>query len=142
MRYIGRPANDCTRIGATLHTYSPSVIRWGVFVFPGLNPNRSRPNRAGAVGVFYSALQAIALPGPSYAVTGATMTTQRETAMRAARWELRQRGAALTVENAERALDDIARADPDKVAAVWWRTATDRQWRLFCREWPTFAEGQ
>ena len=70
------------------------------------------------------------------------MTTQRETAMRAARWELRQQGAALTVENAERALDDIARASPHLVAAVWWRTATDRQWRLFCREWPTFAEGQ
>ena len=68
--------------------------------------------------------------------------TQIETAMRAARWELRQRGAALTVENAERALDDIARADPDTVAAVWWQSATDRQWRLFCREWPTFAEGR
>jgi len=60
---------------------------------------------------------------------------RRETAIRAARAQLRSNGQPMTLENAERVLDDMARTQPQLVAAQWWQTASDNQIKLFRREW-------
>ena len=60
---------------------------------------------------------------------------RRQTAIRAARSQLRSLGAAMTVDNAERVLDDMARTQPQLVAAMWWTQASDNQIKLFRKEW-------
>lgn len=37
-------------------------------------------------------------------------------------------------------LDDLARSSPELVASQWYKAATDRQIRLFAREWKTWCE--
>lgn len=72
------------------------------------------------------------------------MNTQkrRETAIRAARAQLRSSGQPMTLDNAERTLDDIARTQPQLVAAQWWQTASNNQIKLFRREWRRWTLNQ
>jgi hypothetical protein len=67
---------------------------------------------------------------------------RRETAIRAARAQLRSNGQPITLDNAERTLDDMARTRPQLVAAQWWQTASDNQVKLFRREWRQWTLSQ
>ena len=60
---------------------------------------------------------------------------KRETAIGAARHQLRILDCDFTIANAEEVLDEMAFVNPNLVASQWWLTASDNQWKLFCREW-------
>lgn len=67
-----------------------------------------------------------------------TKTEMRGIARGAARAYLRDMGIDpddATAEDALRALDDLARTEPELVASRWYNDATERQYKLFVREW-------
>ena len=59
----------------------------------------------------------------------------RKITAQAARSELRHNRLAPTLENAELVIDDLARREPDLIASIWWKGASDNQITLFRREW-------
>lgn len=59
----------------------------------------------------------------------------RKVAAQAARSELRKRELEPTLGSAEHILDDLARSEPDLIASMWWKGASDNQIKLFRREW-------
>uniref|UniRef100_A0A6M3IGV5 Uncharacterized protein n=1 Tax=viral metagenome TaxID=1070528 RepID=A0A6M3IGV5_9ZZZZ len=53
----------------------------------------------------------------------------------AMRWLKRQASTDLSWEEVQKALDDFARAKPDTVAAEFWKTCSDHQYKLLRRDW-------
>jgi hypothetical protein len=67
-----------------------------------------------------------------------TMKEAREIARRAARATLREQGkdpAEASADDALAVLDDLCRSKPELVASYWYGAASERQFKLFCREW-------
>ncbi len=67
-----------------------------------------------------------------------TQAQRRSLALGAARSYLRQMRITpemVTASDAHAALDDVARVEPDTVAACWYRLASHTQMVLFYREW-------
>lgn len=70
---------------------------------------------------------------------------QRAIAIRSARAQLRVQGAdpaTVTADGALAVLDDLLRSDPETVAAQWYESASERQMRLFEREWQQWCQEQ
>ncbi len=62
----------------------------------------------------------------------------REIALRAVRGQAQRHGidpTHLSVDDAMTILDDMSRRDPELIAAQWYVAMSDRQYRLFRREW-------
>ena len=67
-----------------------------------------------------------------------TKTEARKIAIETARSILRDAGESPEDVTAERALvvlDDFVRQYPNRIASIWYMSATDNQIRLFVREW-------
>lgn len=65
-----------------------------------------------------------------------TKKATRCVAVRAACSYLKEQGVFnATVDDAYRALDDLARIDAETLAAIWWRQATRSQLAIFKTEW-------
>jgi hypothetical protein len=65
--------------------------------------------------------------------------------MGAARSKVRAMGFHPPVESADTMLtllDDLARQEPDLLACQWYSRASDRQIRLFKREWQQWKRGK
>jgi len=64
-----------------------------------------------------------------------TAKEKREIAAGAARAQLRKMNLPITLDGAERVLDEMARSQPNLIASQWWLCASDHQYKLFRREW-------
>ena len=63
------------------------------------------------------------------------MEKARDMALATARSIIRERHLEMTLENAERVLDEYARTNPEYLTGLWWLNTSDNQWKLFRREW-------
>ena len=66
---------------------------------------------------------------------------QRAIAAGAARSIIRAKSLDNTLENAECVLDELARVEPEKIAAQWWLNASENQVNLFRSEWRRSSRG-
>lgn len=67
-----------------------------------------------------------------------TWAERRDIAIGATRAQMRNNGLTtkdMTLDRAERTLDELTRANPNLVASHFWLEASDNQYKLFCREW-------
>lgn len=62
---------------------------------------------------------------------------KREIAAGAARSQLRKMNSPLLLDSAKCVLDEMAKSNPDLIAAQWWLNASENQYKIFCREWKT-----
>ena len=64
-----------------------------------------------------------------------SMKEMRDTALSTARSIIIEKQLEMTLEVAEKVLDDFAREHPAYYAGYWWLHATENQYKLFKREW-------
>ena len=67
-----------------------------------------------------------------------TQTEQRSNALGVVRSVLRQQGInplSVSADDAHLIIDDFARQHPDRLAAYWYRSASEREMMVFYREW-------